>query len=302
MEDWNRVTFEQSLRRYRVQVESALDACLPPADTVPRHLHEAMRYASLNGGKRVRAALVYATSQALGVDATNVDSAACAVELIHAYSLVHDDLPSMDDDDLRRGKPTCHRAYGEATALLVGDSLQALAFEVLANDRQLKVCAERRVQMLKTLAAASGSRGMAGGQALDLAAVGKRLSLNELEAMHRLKTGALIRASVMLGALASESAEGATLAHLSDYADCIGLAFQIVDDLLDEEADTTTLGKTSGADRASHKPTYPVLMGAQAARDQAHDLQHRAQKSLTALSHDTRALCELADFIIDRGY
>lgn len=296
------VTFEQTLRNYQLRVEATLDNRLPPADVVPQRLHQAMRYASLDGGKRVRAALVYATGQTLDLDEARLDGAACAVELIHAYSLVHDDLPAMDNDDLRRGKPTCHRAYDEATALLVGDALQSLAFEVLATDQHLRVSPQRRVQMLQTLAVASGSRGMAGGQAIDLAAVGKRPTLAALELMHRLKTGALISGAVMLGALACERVGDEVTGHLSDYASHIGLAFQVIDDLLDEEANTATLGKTTGADRASDKPTYPALMGLDGARAEAHKLRQQAHSCLAGLNCDTSLLQGLADFIINRGY
>ena len=296
------MTFELTLRRFQGRVEKALDACLPPSNLAPQRLHQAMRYASLDGGKRVRAALVYAAGHAVAVSEEHLDGAACAVELIHAYSLVHDDLPAMDDDDLRRGKPTCHRAYDEATALLVGDALQSLAFEVLVANRQLQVSPARRLQMIQTLTTASGSRGMAGGQAIDLASVGKKLTLTELETMHRLKTGALICASVALGALACDSVTDDMVARFHDYANCIGLAFQIIDDLLDEEVDTATLGKTSGADRANHKPTYPALMGLAAAGAEARRLQQQAHAALDALDCDTSLLAGLTDFIIERGY
>jgi farnesyl diphosphate synthase len=288
--------------RYRERVERALDAALPNAATTPGRLHEAMRYASLEGGKRVRALLVYAGGAAVGAKEADLDAPACAVELIHAYSLVHDDLPAMDDDDLRRGKPTCHRAYDEATALLVGDALQSLAFEVLAAAPAGAVAPPRRVEMLRTLAMASGSLGMAGGQAIDLAAVGRPLTLEELETMHRLKTGALICASVRLGALAGALADEASLARLQRYAGCIGLAFQIRDDILDVEASTEALGKRQGADAALGKPTYTSILGLTAAKARAADLHREAIAAIAPFDSDTALLRDLADFIVSRGH
>ena len=277
-------TFAHDLSSYRTRVNRALEACLPSAECAPVPLHEAMRYAVLDGGKRVRATLVYATGEAVAADPALLDAPACAVELIHAYSLVHDDLPQMDNDDLRRGKPTCHRAFGEANALLAGDALQTLAFEVLASG----VAESRRgAEMIATLARASGSRGMAGGQAIDLAAVGHELTLEELENMHRHKTGALIRASVRLGALCGAGIDDGRLAQLDAYAACIGLAFQVRDDILDVESDTETLGKTQGADMALDKPTYPSLLGLAAARQKADELHERAMAELAGF--DARA-------------
>ena len=261
-----------------------------------------MRYAILNGGKRVRACLAYAAGMALGVKPEPLDVVACAVEMIHGYSLVHDDLPCMDDDDLRRGKPTCHKAFDEATALLVGDALQALALEILAKDETLDVGAERRTQMIATLATASGSYGMAGGQAIDLAAVGQTLTLSELENMYRLKTGALIRASVRLGALTSEDVTEDCIRALDTYAQQVGLAFQITDDILDVESDTRTLGKTPGADQAHRKPTYPAIMGLQAAKEKRVKLAESALSALSPLGDSASVLASLAQYVIQRTH
>ncbi|MET0227068.1 MAG: farnesyl diphosphate synthase, partial [Dokdonella sp.] len=245
----------------------AVLARMLPADTQPPvELHRAMRYAVLGGGKRLRPLLAYATGIAFGAAPEKIDAAAAAVEIIHAYSLVHDDLPAMDDDALRRGRPTCHIAFGEAMAILAGDALQALAFDVLANDPAIDVDAVTRLDMLRTLALACGSHGMAGGQAFDLAAVGQRLDATELERMHVHKTGALIRASVRLGALAAGCKDAAALTALHTYGHCIGLAFQIRDDLLDIEVATERLGKTAGKDAAANKPTYPGILGLDASR------------------------------------
>jgi farnesyl diphosphate synthase len=289
------------LKRFQTRVEHALNQRLPSAATPPRRLHEAMRYATLNGGKRIRAALVYAAGGALGVAEAQLDAPACAVELIHAYSLVHDDLPCMDDDDLRRGKPSCHRAFDEATALLVGDALQSLAFDILASDTGLNnIDATQRLRMMATLARAVGASGMAGGQAIDLASVGKNLSLAELQDMHARKTGALIQAAVMLGALAKPDIRAPQIEALEQYGRAIGLAFQIVDDILDVEGSTQTLGKTAGADRARHKPTYPAVMGLTEATARARELHQSALESLRALGDNGRTLAELAGFIIAR--
>ena len=247
--------------------EDVLRAVLPQADIFPERLHQAMRYSVLDGGKRVRPLLAFAAGELAGADAARVNIAAAAVELIHAYSLVHDDMPCMDDDVLRRGKPTCHVQYDEATALLVGDSLQTLAFQLLAEH---PLCDEplRQLEMVRLLAVAAGSRGMAGGQAIDLMSVGKQLSLPELEHMHIHKTGALIRAAVLLGAQCGQvTAE--QLVRLDHYGKCVGLAFQVVDDVLDASADTATLGKTAGKDANCDKPTYVTLLGIPAARAMA---------------------------------
>jgi len=292
-------TFDVDLSRYRARANRALEACLPAADLAPAQLHEAMRYAVLNGGKRVRATLVYAAGEAVGGEAALFDAPACAVELIHAYSLVHDDLPVMDDDELRRGKPTCHRAFGEANALLAGDALQSAAFQVLSEGASE---ARRGMDMIATLAHASGSLGMAGGQAIDLAAVGRELGLDALEHMHRHKTGALIRASVRLGALCGESIGAEQLAKLDDYAACIGLAFQVRDDILDVEADTETLGKAQGADIALNKPTYPALLGLASAKHKAEELHERAIAELADFDARADGLRGISAYIVNRPH
>ena len=291
--------FEKLREQCRTNVVAALERVLPaPVGPIAR-LHEAMRYAVLNGGKRVRAMLVYWAGEALGATPAQLDAPAAAVELVHAYSLVHDDLPCMDDDDLRRGVPTCHRAFDEATALLCGDALQTLAFEVLA-DQANGLGAGQRAAMVTTLALGSGSYGMAGGQAIDLAAVGSNPDLRHVEDMHLRKTGALIRASVRLGALAAENATTDDLARLDDYARCIGLAFQIQDDILDVESDTSTLGKTQGADLARGKPTYPSLLGLEGARRRAGELHQQALESLADFDVRADPLRWLASFIVQR--
>ena len=289
-------------RLLRHQVEQALGARIPPPERPPGRLHEAMRYASLGGGKRLRAMLVYTTGELLRVAPSVLDVPACAVELIHAYSLVHDDLPAMDNDDLRRGRATCHRAFDEATAILAGDALQTLAFEILSSDPALEVTPDTRLRMIAMLTEASGASGMAGGQAIDLAAVGDALSLAELETMHRLKTGALIRASIALGALCAPEVDEPTLVALDNFGQSLGLAFQIVDDILDEVADTETLGKASGADRARNKPTYTSLQGVEQARASAATLQADALAQLATVSGETARLAELADFMVRRGH
>ncbi len=294
------MSLQQTLDRYQQQVESAMDRWLPPADASPERLHEAMRYACLNGGKRVRPALVYASGAALGAELAALDGAAVAVELVHAYSLVHDDLPAMDDDDLRRGRPTCHRAFDDATAILAGDALQALAFQVIAADDALTVTAANRVAMLRMLAEASGSIGMAGGQALDLAAVGHSLTLEQLETMHLHKTGALIRASVKLGVLAAGSEAPQVMHELDNYARCIGLAFQVQDDILDIEGETAIIGKPQGSDDERNKPTYPGLLGLDGAKQTAARLCDEALDSLERVPGDTTTLADLARYIVAR--
>ncbi len=285
----------------RHRVETALEQFLPAPATLPQDLHQAMRYAVLDGGKRVRPLLVYAAGQALDADEQALDVAASAVECIHAYSLVHDDLPAMDNDDLRRGKPTCHRAFGEALAILAGDALQCKAFHLLAHAPMGAVDAEARVEMLELLALAAGSRGMVGGQALDMAAVGRELDIAELEDMHIHKTGALIRAAVLLGAWCAP-----TLAHdqrraLDHYAKCIGLAFQVQDDILDVIGDTQALGKRAGADRARRKPTYPDLLGLAGARERAQELHQRALHSLEGFGAEADPLRWLSHYIVARS-
>ena len=295
------MSFQDNLTIYQNRVEAALDAWLPQADIQPTTLHEAMRYAVLGQGKRIRPVLVFASGTAFGVNLDELDGPASAVEIIHAYSLIHDDLPAMDDDDLRRGKPTCHVAYDEATAILAGDALQALAFHLLAHDANIKVSAAQRIKMIDILAVASGSRGMAGGQAIDLEAVGKRLNLTELENMHIHKTGALIRASVELGALSCPAIEDAQLARVSHYAKCIGLAFQVQDDILDIESDTETLGKPQGSDMARNKPTYPELLGLKRAKEVAMELHDEALASLKDFDGKADMLRGIADYIVHRN-
>lgn len=281
-------------------MESVLDRLLPPADSAPEHLHQAMRYAVLGGGKRIRPLLVYATCAALGGNDSDADHAAAAVEIVHAYSLIHDDLPAMDDDELRRGRPTCHIAFGEANAILAGDALQALAFEVLAAAPLGERDPARLVAALRCLAMACGSQGMAGGQALDLAAVGQRLELSQLEQMHRHKTGALIRASVRLGALCAGTDDPPILAALEDFGQRVGLAFQIRDDILDVEGETAVIGKTQGADQARDKPTYPGLLGLPAAHRLAKQNRDAALAALTGVVALNTALADLGRYAVDR--
>jgi len=284
----------------RERLEDCLDRWLPPAVTHPSRLHEAMRYAVLDGGKRIRPLLVYAGGHAVGAAPASLDVPACAVELIHAYSLIHDDLPAMDDDDLRRGKPSCHKAFDEASAILAGDALQSLAFHVLAHAGQGDLDAATRLRMLDTLALAAGSRGMAGGQAIDLAATGRQLNIAELEDMHIHKTGALVRASVLLGAQCAGIASTAQLENLDHYAKCIGLAFQIRDDILDVEGEAYKLGKNTGMDLQRDKSTYPALMGLDAARQRSFELHAEASDSLKGFDGRADPLRWISSYIIER--
>lgn len=286
----------------QARIERALDARLPAATLLPTALHQAMRYCVLDGGKRTRPLLTYATGQALGLHEDLLDAQACAVEFIHVYSLIHDDLPAMDDDDLRRGKPTCHKAFDEATAILAGDALQALAFDVLGRDPAILADSDARLKMVAMLARASGSQGMVGGQAIDLAAVGSQLSLPELENMHIHKTGALIRASVNLAVLSKTAVDAATARHLDHYAKCIGLSFQVKDDILDVESDTATLGKTQGKDVDHNKPTYPALLGLAGAKQKARELHEQAIDSLSDFGTEADLLRELSLYIIERNH
>lgn len=290
--------FATWMRAQGARTEAALDAALPSTDTIPHTLHEAMRYAVLGGGKRVRPLLVHAAGEVAGAAPEACDAAACAVEMIHAYSLVHDDMPCMDDDDLRRGRPTVHKAYDEATALLVGDALQTQAFIVLAQVPALG--AEARLKLVAELALASGSVGMCGGQAIDLQNVGLAMTRDALEGMHRMKTGALLRASVRMGALCG-NIDPAGLAALDEYAAAVGLAFQVVDDILDVTADTATLGKTAGKDAANDKPTYVSLLGLDAARELAAQLRTDAHEALAGFGARAGRLAELADLIVLRS-
>ncbi|MGD8407880.1 MAG: (2E,6E)-farnesyl diphosphate synthase [Thiohalophilus sp.] len=293
---------EALIEKWRQRADTALDRWLPAEETLPQNLHRAMRYAVFNGGKRIRPVLVYAAGHSLAVPAARLDAPAVALELIHAYSLVHDDLPAMDDDDLRRGQPTVHKAFDEATAILCGDALQSLAFYVLARHLDPAVPSEQRLQMHEALALASGSRGMAGGQAIDLAAVGQELNVAELENMHVHKTGALIRASVKLGALCQPDIDEQALDRLDHYAKCIGLAFQIQDDVLDVEGDTETLGKARGADIARNKPTYPALLGLDGAKRLANELIDDALQSLCELGEAAEPLRWIARYIVQRNH
>lgn len=283
------------------RIEQALHSLLPAADVAPARLHAAMRYAVLGGGKRVRPLLAYGAGELAGADPQRLDRVAAAVEMIHAYSLVHDDMPAMDNDVLRRGKPTVHVEYDEATALLVGDSLQSLAFQVLAEAR-LADDAARQMEMIGMLARAGGSRGMAGGQAIDLGATGRSLSVPELEFMHIHKTGALIRASVALGARCGGALSPAQLDSLDHFSKFIGLAFQVVDDVLDADSSTATLGKTAGKDADNNKPTYVSALGLERAREMARDLRDDALDALASLPDGGGHLRELADFVVLRKF
>ncbi len=293
-------SFAGQLEAWRVRMEGALAARLARADQTPERLHAAMRYSVLAGGKRVRPILIMATARAVGLTEDHVEAAACALELVHVYSLVHDDLPSMDDDDLRRGRPTCHKAYDEATALLVGDALQSLAFELLARDPALPADPATRVRLVALLARAIGSLGMAGGQALDLEAEGRKLGIAQLEQMHSLKTGALIRASVMMGAACVPALEPQLAQALSGFATPIGLAFQIQDDLLDVLSDTATLGKAAGADQERGKSTYPAILGVAASQEQVRRLHGEAMQSLAPFGSRADALRAVTDWLLAR--
>ena len=285
----------------QARMEAALERFLPAPDIVPERLHRAMRYCVLGGGKRVRPLLAFASGELAGADPARVEVVAAAVEMIHAYSLVHDDMPCMDNDVLRRGKPTCHVEFDEATALLVGDALQPLAFQIIA-ERTVADSPEEQMQMLKMLAMASGSRGMAGGQALDLAGVGKSLSLPELEFMHIHKTGALIRAAVMLGARCGRGLDAQQHGKLEHYAKTIGLAYQVVDDVLDCDASTATLGKTAGKDAAQEKPTYVSILGHARARGLAEELRAEAHAALSSFGATAARLRAMADFVVLREF
>jgi geranylgeranyl pyrophosphate synthase len=284
------------------RVERALEDRLPSGQLLPQKLHQAMRYSVLDGGKRMRPMLTYCTGKTLGITPEALDGPACAVEFIHVYSLIHDDLPAMDDDDLRRGKATCHVAFDEATAILAGDALQALAFEILAHDPSITAAAEGRLKMIIALAKASGSQGMVGGQAIDLQSVGAKLNLPELENMHIHKTGALIRASVNMATLAKADIDSTIATKLDHYAKCIGLSFQVKDDILDEESDTATLGKTQGKDKDNDKPTYPALLGLAGAKQKAQELHEKALDSLSIFGKEADLLRDLSLYIIQRTH
>jgi geranylgeranyl pyrophosphate synthase len=297
-----REPFRAQLESWQARMESALAARLPGAEVVPSRLHEAMRYSVLGGGKRIRPALVFAAARAVGRTEDEVEAAACAVELIHVYSLVHDDLPAMDDDDLRRGRPTVHKAYDEATGVLVGDALQTLAFHVLSRDPSLPSSPATRLKLVELLADASGSFGMAGGQAIDLEAQGRRLNLAQVEEMHSRKTGALIRVSVMMAAACASSLDSRVHDALAGFAAPIGLAFQIQDDLLDVLGDVTTLGKATGADSERSKPTHPAIIGIEASQERVRLLHAQALESLAPLGPRAQLLRSLADWLLARHY
>ena len=284
---------------WRQRVDDCLERHLPAAGMEPAALHEAMRYAIVGTGKRFRAALVYAAGEGLGAIPTELDLPACAVELVHAFSLVHDDLPAMDDDNLRRGKPSCHIAFGEGTAILTGDALQSLAFDLLARESS-GYSAQTRLDMIRILAQATGASGMAGGQAIDLS--GSASSKNALETMHRMKTGALIAAAVQLGARAAGAEDQALLEGLSRYGLMLGLTFQVTDDILDETSETAALGKMRGSDRRRNKPTYFTVLGENPARRAAAQYHQRAREALVGLPMDVTALMALTDFVTTRHH
>ena len=284
---------------HRVRVEQVLSEALPSNEVGSSKLHEAMRYSALAGGKRIRPSLVYASGQALNIPMAALDRIAVAIECIHAYSLIHDDLPAMDDDDLRRGQPTAHKAFDEATAILSGDALQAYAFDWLSEPIEgLK--AEHQLKLIKVLSAASGSRGMVGGQAIDLASVGVALSEEQLEVMHAHKTGALISASVLMPSYCSDAVTTEQRDALTRYADAIGLAFQVQDDILDIESDTETLGKQQGSDLAANKPTYPSILGMAGAKQKLNSLHDEALNALSGFGSEADLLRNIARFIVKR--
>lgn len=295
------MTIKQFINTCQSRIDSALEQRLQSLNGIAPRLEQAMHYSVFNGGKRVRPILVYATAEALQNNNSLCDSAACAIEFIHAYSLIHDDLPAMDDDDLRRGKPTCHIAFDEATAILAGDALQTLSFETLANDPAGQQNPALILQMMQRLGQASGNNGMVGGQAFDLDSTGKQLGLEQLKQMHRHKTGALISASVILGALASGHATASQLAALEKYAACIGLAFQIKDDILDVESDTQTLGKQQGADQHLNKATYTSILGLDEAKQAAQEQHRQALAALDIFGGEADNLRQLSAYIIERN-
>ncbi len=286
--------------KYRIRIERVLDDVLPRGDISPSRLHEAMRYSALAGGKRIRPGLVYASGQALDVPLGALDKIAAAIECIHAYSLVHDDLPAMDDDDLRRGKPTAHKAFDEATAILSGDALQALAFDII-SDPIAGVPPRNQLKLVQLLASAAGSNGMAGGQAIDLASVGSALTENQLEVMHSHKTGALIIACVVMPSYCNDNITERQRSALTRYAKSVGLAFQVQDDILDVESDTETLGKQQGADIAANKPTYPALLGMSGAKRKLHILYEEAEAALEEFGSNTELLHNIAQYIVNRN-
>ncbi len=294
--------FQQLLKAYKQRVDQSLEHWLPTAGINPANLHLAMRYSVLGSGKRVRPVLVYATAEALGIALERVDGIAAAVEIIHAYSLIHDDLPAMDDDDLRRGRPTCHKQFDEATAILAGDALQALAFYILSHDPAMTENAQQRLKMIEKLALFSGSRGMAGGQAIDLASVGKNINLAELETMHIHKTGALIRTCIQMAALSGKDVSSEQFEALDHYAKKIGLSFQVQDDILDVVSDTAVLGKPQGSDALLDKPTFPTIIGLQASRDKAQALHQQALQALELFGPEADILRTISHWFVERSH
>jgi geranylgeranyl diphosphate synthase type II len=292
--------FGQQLTQWQTRMEQALASRLPGAEEIPKRLHEAMRYSVLGGGKRIRPALVFATGRTLGLTDDQVEAAACAIELVHVYSLVHDDLPAMDDDDLRRGRPTCHKAFDEATAVLVGDALQPLAFQLLARDPKLPADPAIRLKLIDLLAEASGTFGMAGGQAIDLSVQGQAIGIAEVEQMHARKTGALIKVSVMMAAACVPTLSTALADNLGRFATAVGLAFQIQDDLLDVLGDVSTLGKATGADSARAKPTYPAVIGVEASQQRMQRLHDEALEALVPFGTRADPLRLLAQWLLQR--
>ncbi len=295
-------SFASLIEVYQRRADQSLEHWLPSASVNPMRLHQAMRYAVLAPGKRVRPILVYATAKALGLELKRVDGAAAAVEIIHAYSLIHDDLPAMDDDDLRRGRPTCHREFDEATAILAGDALQALAFYIISHDPNMVDDASARMKMIENLSLFSGSRGMAGGQAIDLASVGKTLDITELETMHIHKTGALIRTCIQLVALSTPDLDEDQFRALDSYAKCIGLSFQVQDDILDVIGDTATLGKPQGSDSALNKPTFPSIIGLEASREKALELHRKALQTITIFGEEASILRYISAWFVERKH
>jgi geranylgeranyl pyrophosphate synthase len=294
--------FPDQLKSWQARVEVALAARLPDPHQVPARLHEAMRYSALGGGKRIRPALVFATARTVGLTETDVEAIACAIEFVHVYSLVHDDLPAMDDDDLRRGRATCHKAYDEATAILAGDALQSLAFQVLATDSTLAASPAVRLRLIALLGEASGTFGMAGGQAIDLAAQGRQLDVGQVEDMHARKTGALIRASVLMPASCAPSLDARHYEALAGFIGPIGLAFQIQDDLLDVLGDVSTIGKAAGADSVRAKPTHPSVIGVKASQERVQLLHAQALQALEPFAERAAPLRALAAWLLARQY
>ncbi|MCK5896346.1 MAG: (2E,6E)-farnesyl diphosphate synthase [Cocleimonas sp.] len=297
--DKKQLSTVSKLTQYQERIEQALEHILPEITTEPSVLHQAMRYSVLGGGKRIRPLLVYAAGECFQVDKKTLDRPAVAIELLHAYSLVHDDLPSMDDDDLRRGKATTHKAFDEATAILAGDALQTLAFDILSTPMHT-LPLKNQLEIINILSKAAGSLGMVGGQVIDLSSAGKQLSEQQLENMHLHKTGALIRASVMMGALCSEQQTKQQKNALETYAYCIGLAFQVRDDIIDIESDTATLGKQQGADIAANKATYPAILGMKVAKEKMLNLYDTSHNALSCFGEEADLLRKIADFIVKR--